>query len=143
MASPISRMRAYYVKEVFNMTSKNTSISQIIYPRLTVYSEENFRGLRRVYRGNLGIRDIDSVLTGIESLRFFSTNPNATLVLFDRSRFRDNFVVLRGNRSIRELDDFLRRGDVESLIASNERLTLAQIRKIRRTGNLPPGYRLI
>ncbi|MDQ0171467.1 hypothetical protein [Paenibacillus tundrae] len=125
------------------MTSKNTSISQIIYPRLTVYSEENFRGLRRVYRGNLGIRDIDSVLTGIESLRFFSTNPNATLVLFDRSRFRDNFVVLRGNRSIRELDDFLRRGDVESLIASNERLTLAQIRKIRRTGNLPPGYRLI
>lgn len=125
------------------MNNKNASISQIIYPRLTVYSEENFRGLRRVYRGNLGISDIDSVLTGIESLRFFSTNPFATLVLFDRSRFRDNFVVLRGNRSIRELDDFLRRGDVESLIASNERLTLAQIRRIRRTGNLPPGYRLI
>jgi hypothetical protein len=121
---------------------KPVSISQI-YPRLTVYSEENFRGLRRVYRGNLGIADIDAVLTGIESLKFFSTNPNATLVLFDRSRFRDNFVVLRGNRIIRELDDFLRRGDVESLIASNQRLTLAQIRKIRRTGELPPGYRLI
>jgi hypothetical protein len=121
---------------------KPVSISQI-YPRLTVYSEENFRGLRRVYRGNLGIADIDAVLTGIESLKFFSTNPNASLVLFDRSRFRDNFVVLRGNRIIRELDDFLRRGDVESLIASNQRLTLAQIRKIRRTGELPPGYRLI
>ncbi|OAX47129.1 hypothetical protein [Paenibacillus sp. AD87] len=121
---------------------KQVSISQT-YPRLTVYSEENFRGLRRVYRGNLGIADIDAVLTGIESLKFFSTNPNATLVLFDRSRFRDNFVVLRGNRIIRELDDFLRRGDVESLIASNQRLTLAQIRKIRRTGELPPGYRLI
>jgi hypothetical protein len=78
------------------------------------------------YRGNLGVADIDSVLTGIESLRFFSTNPNATLVLFDRSRFRDNFVILRGNRSIRELDDFLRRGDVESLISSNQRLTPAQ-----------------
>ncbi|MFS0858646.1 MULTISPECIES: hypothetical protein [Paenibacillus] len=121
---------------------KQVSISQI-HPRLTVYSEENFRGLRRVYRGNLGIADIDAVLTGIESLKFFSTNPNATLVLFDRSRFRDNFVVLRGNRIIRELDDFLRRGDVESLIASNQRLTLAQIRQIRRTGELPPGYRLI
>jgi hypothetical protein len=96
-----------------------------------------------MYRGNLGIADIDAVLTGIESLKFFSTNPNATLVLFDRSPFRDNFVVLRGNRIIRELDDFLRRGDVESLIASNQRLTLAQIREIRRTGEHPPGYQLI
>jgi len=108
-----------------------------------VFSEENFCGLRRTYRGNLGIADIDSVLTGIESLRFFSTNPNATLVLFDRSRFRDKFFILRGNRSIRELDDFLRRGDVESLIASNERLTAAQVRAIQRSGSLPPGYRLI
>lgn len=117
--------------------------ASIIYPRLRVYSEENFRGLLRTYRGNLGIADIDSVLTGIESLRFFSTNPNATLVLFDRSRFRDNFVILRGNRSIRELDDFLRRGDVESLISSNQRLTPAQVRVIQRTGSLPSGYRLI
>lgn len=117
--------------------------ASIIYPRLRVYSEENFRGLRRTYRGNLGIADIDSVLTGIESLRFFSTNPNATLVLFDRSRFRDNFVILRGNRSIRELDDILRRGDVESLISSNQRLTPAQVRVIQRTGSLPSGYRLI
>lgn len=117
--------------------------ASIIYPRLRVYSEENFRGLRRTYRGNLGIADIDSVLTGIKSLRFFSTNPNATLVLFDRSRFRDNFVILRGNRSIRELDDILRRGDVESLISSNQRLTPAQVRVIQRTGSLPSGYRLI
>jgi hypothetical protein len=118
-------------------------VTSIIYPRLRVFSEENFRGLRRTYRGNLGIADIDSVLTGIESLRFFSTNPNATLVLFDRSRFRDNFVILRGNRSIRELDDFLRRGDVESLISSNQRLTPAQVRAIQRSGSLPSGYRLI
>lgn len=117
--------------------------ASVLYPRLRVYSEENFRGLRRTYRGNLGIADIDAVLTGIESLRFFSTNPNATLVLFDRSRFRDNFVILRGNRSIRELDDFLRRGDVESLIATNERLTRAQVRAIQRNGRLPSGYRLI
>ncbi|WP_248548151.1 hypothetical protein [Paenibacillus odorifer] len=118
-------------------------VTSVIYPRLRVFSEENFRGLRRTLRGNVGIADIDSVLTGIESLRFFSTNPNATLVLFDRSAFRDNFVILRGNRSIRELDDFLRRGDVESLISSNQRLTPAQVRTIQRTGSLPSGYRLI
>lgn len=76
--------------------AKPVSISQT-YPRLAVFSEENFRGRRRVYRGNLGISDVDAILTGIESLRFFfSTNPNATLVLFNRSRFRDRFVVLRG-----------------------------------------------
>jgi hypothetical protein len=114
--------------------------ASIIYLRLRVYSEENVHGLRRTYRGNLGIADIDSVLTGIESLRFFSTNRNATLLLFDRSHFRDNFVILRGNRSIRELDNFLRRGDVESLISSNQRLTPAQVRTIQRTGSLPSGY---
>lgn len=114
-----------------------------VYPRLTVYSEENFRGLRRIYCGNLGFADVDTVITGIESLRFFSTNPGATLVLFDRSAFRDNFVILRGNRSIRELDDILRRGDAESLIATNQRLTPAQVRAIQRTGSLPAGYRLV
>lgn len=115
----------------------------VIYPRLRVYSEENYGGLRRTYRGNLGIADLDSVLTGIESLRFFSPNPDATLVLFDRSRFRDNFILLRGNRGIRELDDILRRGDVESLISSGERLTRARVRAIQRAGRLPSGYRLI
>ncbi|WNS45595.1 hypothetical protein [Paenibacillus sp. MMS20-IR301] len=114
-----------------------------VYPRLRVFSEEDFRGLRRTYRGNLGMPDVDSVLTGIESLKFFSTSPDATLVLFDRSRFRDNFVILRGNRSISELDDILRKGDVESLIATNQRLTAAQVRAIQRTGKLPAGYRLI
>ncbi|WP_150268310.1 hypothetical protein [Paenibacillus tepidiphilus] len=115
----------------------------VLYPRLRVFSEENFRGLRRTFRGNLGIADVDAVLTGIESLRFFSTNPNATLVLFDRSGFRDRFVILRGNRSIRELDDILRRGDVESLIATNQRLTPVQVLAIQRSGRLPAGYRLL
>lgn len=51
------------------------------YPCLTVYNEENFRGSRRVFKGNLGIRNTDNILDGIESLRFFSTSSNATLVL--------------------------------------------------------------
>ncbi|SCX85241.1 hypothetical protein SAMN05720606_101228 [Paenibacillus polysaccharolyticus] len=79
--------------------------------------------------------------THILPFRTFNRRLSNPLLLFNR--FRDNFVILRGNRSIRELDDFLRRGDVESLIASNQRLTAAHVRRIQRTGQLPPGYRLI
>ncbi|AJS61154.1 hypothetical protein [Paenibacillus sp. IHBB 10380] len=122
--------------------SQKVSISQR-FPLLTVYSEENFRGARRIFTGNLGIRNLDRVLGGIESLRFFSTNPNATLVLFTRTRFRGNFRILRGNRSIRDLDDLIAGNDVESLISTNQRLTVAQVRNIRNTGTLPPGYRVI
>ncbi|MNW48992.1 hypothetical protein D3C74_263860 [compost metagenome] len=92
---------------------------------------------------NFGIRNIDNILDGIESLRFFSTSSNATLVLFTRTRFRGNFRVLRGNRSIADLDDFINGNDVESLISSNQRLTLQQIRNIRSSGQLPSGYRVI
>ena len=121
---------------------KEVHISQT-YPRLTVYSEENYLGRSRIYRGNLGIRNTDNILDGIESLRFFSTSSNATLVLFSRTRFRGSFRVLRGNRSIRDLDDFISGNDVESIISTNQRLTLAQIRRIRESGELPAGYRLI
>ncbi|WNS45550.1 hypothetical protein [Paenibacillus sp. MMS20-IR301] len=121
---------------------KEVHISQT-YPRLTVYSEENYRGRSRIYRGNLGIRNTDNILDGIESLRFFSTSSNATLVLFSRTRFRGSFRVLRGNHSIRDLDDYISGNDVESIISTNQRLTLAQIRNIRNTGELPSGYRVI
>ncbi|WP_339211853.1 hypothetical protein [Paenibacillus sp. FSL L8-0333] len=121
---------------------KEVHVSQT-YPRLTVYDEENFNGRRRIYTGNLGIRNTDNILDGIESLRFFSTSSNATLVLFTRTRFRGNFRVLRGNHNIRDLDDFISGNDVESIISTNQRLTLEQIRNIRSSGNLPSGYRLI
>ncbi|MNC22574.1 hypothetical protein D3C76_245690 [compost metagenome] len=121
---------------------KEVHISQT-YPRLTVYSEENHLGRSRIYTGNLGIRNTDAILDGIESLRFFSTSSNATLVLFTRTRFRGSFRVLRGNRNIRDLDDYINGNDVESIISTNQRLTLTQIRNIRDTGNLPAGYRLI
>lgn len=121
---------------------KQVHVSQT-YPRLTVYSEENFRGASRVYTGNLGIRNTDNILDGIESLRFFSTSSNVTLVLFTRTRFRGNFRVYRGNRSIADLDDLISGNDVESIISTNQRLTLQQIRDIRSSGTLPAGYRLI
>lgn len=124
------------------MMKPDVHVSQT-YPRLRVYEEENYLGRRRTYTGNLGIRNTDNILDGIESLRFFSTSSNATLVLFSRTRFRGSFRVLRGNHNIRDLDDFIRGNDVESIISTNQRLTLAQIREIRRTGDLPSGYRLI
>lgn len=112
-------------------------------PRLTVYSEENLTGRSRVYTGNLGIRNTDAILDGIESLRFVSSNPNATLVLFTRPRFRGNFRILRGSRRLNDLDDLIGGEDVESLIATNQRLTVEQVRQIRASGTLPSGYRLI
>lgn len=108
-----------------------------------MYSEENLTGRSRVYTGNLGIRNTDAILDGIESLRFVSSNPNATLVLFTRPRFRGNFRILRGSRRLNDLDDLIGGEDVESLIATNQRLTVEQVRQIRASGTLPSGYRLI
>ncbi|MBP2000628.1 hypothetical protein J2Z69_001659 [Paenibacillus shirakamiensis] len=117
--------------------------TQIIYPRLTVYSDENFRGLSRTYRGNLGIRNTNFILGGVESLRFFSINRDATLVLFSRTRFRGNFRVYRGITNLRDLDDLINGNDVQSIISTNQLLTIAEIRRIQLTGILPRGYRRI
>nr|WP_222125741.1 hypothetical protein [Paenibacillus xylanexedens] len=48
-----------------------------------------------------------------------------------------------GNKNLRDLDDLIRGNDVESLISTNERLTLAEIRAIRRSRSLPTGYTLV
>lgn len=111
------------------------------FPRLRLYSEENFRGRVRQIRGNVGIRNLDARFDDVESLRFFSTNSGATLVLFSRPNFRGTFRVFRGNRNIADLDDIIGGRDVESLVSSNVRLTLEQIRRINRTGVLPAGFR--
>lgn len=118
-------------------------ILQTVYPRLYLYSEENYRGRRFVWRGNVGIRNLDRRYDDIESLRFYSPSANATLVLFDRTNFRGNFRVFRGTTNLRDLDDIIRGEEPDSLIISRSRLTLAQIREIRRTGDLPSGYRTI
>lgn len=117
-------------------------VSQV-YPRLTLYREENFRGRRFVWRGNVGLRNLERLYDDdIESLRFFSPSPNATLVLFSRRNFRGAFRVFRGTTNIRDLDDIIRGDeDPESIIISSRRLTLEQIRTIRRTGRLPQGFR--
>jgi len=122
---------------------KEVFVSQV-YPRLWLYREENYRGRRFVWRGNLGIQNLERrYADDIESLRFFSPNPNATLVLFRGPNFTGRFRVFRGTTNIRDLDDIVFGEEPESLIMSNSRLTLAQIRTIRRTGNLPPGYRRV
>lgn len=117
-------------------------VSQV-YPRLYLYREENFRGRRFVWRGNVGLRNLERLYRDdIESLRFFSPDPNATLVLFSRSNFRGAFRVFRGTTNLRDLDDIIRGDeDPESIIISRRRLTLEQIRTIRRTGRLPRGFR--
>lgn len=119
---------------------EKAAITQV-YPRLRLYSEENFQGIRRTVRGNVGIVNLERRYDDVESLTFFSTSRNATLVLFTRTNFRGNFRVFRGNVSLRDLDDIIRGSDPESLISSNRFLTLDQIRAIRSSGNLPAGFR--
>ncbi|WP_055110047.1 hypothetical protein [Paenibacillus ihumii] len=122
---------------------KKAFISQAIFPRLRLFREEDFRGRRFVVRGNVGIRNLDRSFGDIESLRFFSPSANATLVLFSRRNFRGRFRVFRGVTNIADLDDIIGDNDPESIISSNSRLSLDQIRAIRRTGNLPSGFRSI
>ena len=115
-----------------------------VYPRLYLYRDENFRGRRFVWRGNVGLRNLERLYDDIESLRFYSPSSNATLVLFSEPNFRGRFRVFRGTVNIRDLDDIIA-GDEspESLVISRSRLTLEQIRTIRRTGRLPQGFRTI
>lgn len=119
------------------------SISQVLFPRLALFRNEFYRGRRFVVRGNVGIRNLERSFGEIESLRFFSTNPNATLVLFSERNFRGRIRVFRGNTNIGDLDDIIRGEEPESLISSNRRLTRAQIREIQNTGVLPNGFRRI
>lgn len=121
---------------------QRASVSQV-FPRLSLFTGENYRGRRFVLRGNLGIRSLERRSGDIESLRFFSTNPNATLVLFSRPNFRGQIRVFRGNTNISDLGDIIRGEDAESLVMANFSLTLAQIRNIRNTGVLPAGFRTI
>ncbi|MNJ55472.1 hypothetical protein [Paenibacillus bouchesdurhonensis] len=122
---------------------KKAFISQATFPRLSLFRDENYRGRRFVVRGNVGIRNLERTFGDIESLRFFSPNSGATLVLFSRTNFRGNFRVFRGVTNIADLDDIIAGNEPESIISSNSRLSLAAIRTIRRTGNLPSGFRSI
>ena len=121
---------------------EKASISQV-FPRLALFSDENFRGRRFVVRGNLGIRNIETRFGDIESLRFFSPRANATLVLFSRPNFQGRARVFRGSINIADLDNIIRGEDPESLVMANFRLSVAQIREIRRTGELPSGFRTL
>ncbi|SDS50560.1 hypothetical protein SAMN05444162_1617 [Paenibacillaceae bacterium GAS479] len=123
---------------------EQAKVSQLAFPRLTLFSDEFFNGQFVIGRGNLGIRDLDNIFDGPESLRFLADNPRACLVLFTRPNFKGNFRIYLGPaRNLPVLEDLLRGEDVESLISSNQRLSVAQVRLIRLTGILPAGFRVV
>ncbi|MDO7907795.1 hypothetical protein Q5741_15390 [Paenibacillus sp. JX-17] len=114
------------------------------FPRLFLFSDKNYRGRRFVWRGNVGLRNLDNLYPrGIESLRFFSPNPNATLVLFSRPNFQGKFKIYRGITNIADLERVFAQGEVKSLVSANFFLSPQQIRLIRTTCALPPGFRTI
>jgi hypothetical protein len=118
-------------------------ISQAVYPRLYLYTDENYRGRRFVWRGNVGLSNLERLYDDIESLRFYSPSANATLVLFTRPNFRGAYRIIRGTRNIPDLDDIVAGESPDSLIISRVRLTTQQVRNIRNTGNLPSGFRRV
>lgn len=117
------------------------TIIQRVLPRLALFSEENFRGRRIVFRGSIAIRNIERIFDEPESLRFRSNGRGATLVLFSRNNFRGRFRIIRVSRNIADLENALG-FEVNSIIMSSTRLTLEEIRLIRRTGRLPGKLRV-
>lgn len=106
-----------------------------VYPVLRLYSEENYRGRRVTVRGAVAVRDLERHFDA-ESLRFFSTNPNATLVIFSEEHFQGRFRIIRGNRNVRDIDD------MESFVMANFRISESDVRRLQRTRQLPPIFRV-
>jgi hypothetical protein len=113
--------------------------TQLRLPRLTLYSDENFRGRIRIFRGNRAIRNTERIFDEPESLRFRSIGRGATFVLFSRNNFKGTFRIIRISRSIADVERALG-FEVHSIIMSSSRLTLQQVLNIRRTGNLPNRF---
>jgi len=107
-----------------------------VFPVLRLYSDENYRGRRLTLRGNVASRDLERLFDA-DSLRFFSTNPNATLVIFSEENFRGSFRIIRGNRNIRDIDD------MESFVMANFRISEADVRRLQRTKRLPNNFRVV
>lgn len=113
------------------------------FPILFLFNQTRFRGRRFVWRGNRALRNLGNLYRNdIESLRFISPSGRATLVLFSEPNFRGRFRVFRGTTNIPNLNGFIAGQDPESLIISSRRLSIIEIRRIRRTGILPRGFRV-
>ncbi|RKD21039.1 hypothetical protein BEP19_15275 [Ammoniphilus oxalaticus] len=106
-----------------------------VFPVLRLFSEENYRGRSVTVRGAVAVRDLERRFD-TDSLRFFSTNPNATLVIFSEKNFHGSFRIIRGNRNIRNIDD------MESFVMANFHISEAQVRRLQRTGRLPRFFRV-
>ena len=115
--------------------------AQLRLPRLTLFSDENFRGRVRIFRGNRAIRNTERIFDEPESLRFRSNGRGATLVLFARPNFRGAFRIIRRSRNIRDVERFTG-FDVDSILMSSIRMTRQQVLNIRRTGRLPRRFRV-
>lgn len=138
---PSVRILAYFKRSINKGGNTTVRKTQVRLPRLTLYSDENFRGRSRVFRGNRAIRNIDRIFDEPKSLRFRSNGRGATLVLFSRNNFQGSFRMIRLSRGIADVERFLG-FEVHSIIMSSSRLTLQQVLTIHRTGRLPRRFRV-
>lgn len=115
-------------------------------PRLALWSGNNFTGRRILYTGEEGIavRDLRAFRFNNLLSSFSLSNPgddprDVTLVLFSGINFQGAFRVFRGSQSVRNLSTRNFNNVTSSFVLADDRLTDAQINRIRSTGRVPDG----
>ncbi len=113
-------------------------------PRLALWSGNNLTGRRILFTGEDGvaIRDMRAFRFNNLLSSFRLTNPgddpnDVTLVLFSGLNFQGSFRVFRGAQTIRNLSSRSFNNVTSSLVLVEDRLSNAQINRIRRTRNVP------
>jgi hypothetical protein len=112
--------------------------SQLL-PRLSLWSDANFRGRRLRFRGNLGVRSLvvfnyNDVLSSFR----FEGNNNSTLVLWRDINYQGPRRVFRGATEIALLSNF--NDEASSFVMSRGRLSNAAINRIENRGSAPNNF---
>jgi hypothetical protein len=112
-------------------------------PILTLWAGNNFTGRRIVFSNGDGVavRDLRAFRFNNLLSSFRLTNPgdpnDVTLVLFSGLNFQGNFRVFRGAQSVRNLSTRSFNNVTSSFVLVDDRLSNAQITRIRRLGRVP------
>lgn len=111
-------------------------------PLLQLFSQTNFSGTRRQFRGNLGVRNLEvlGINDDAESFRFSSPSVTATLVLFTDRNYQGRFVIFNGPQNVEDLADFNIENQASSLIMSNTALSRNDVQLIQDNRQAPNNF---
>ncbi|CAG7644751.1 hypothetical protein ACFQI7_24795 [Paenibacillus allorhizosphaerae] len=108
-------------------------------PQLTLWSDNEQRGRRLRFRGNLGVRSLVIFnFNDVLSSFVLTGNRNSTLVLFQDINYQGPRRVFRGSIEVDSLPDF--NDQTSSFILSRRRLSNAEIDRIQRRRVAPENF---